>query len=129
MLQTWVQKKKLKKVVDLWVKGLSFDWNLLYPDIKPQRISLPTYPFARERYWIPETTKTTTTTSSVTATLEIKQEFAINPNNTTRENIQEYLVQFLSQELNIPQDQIDLSENVQKYGVDSIIYMKLMPRF
>ena len=129
LLQTWVQKKKLKKVADLWVKGLSFDWNLLYPDIKPQRISLPTYPFARERYWIPETTKTTTTTSSVTATLEIKQEFAINPNNTTRENIQEYLVQFLSQELNIPQDQIDLSENVQKYGVDSIIYMKLMRDF
>jgi polyketide synthase PksN len=41
--------------LDLWVRGLNFDWNTLYGDVKPQRISLPTYPFARERYWIPET--------------------------------------------------------------------------
>ena len=33
--------------------GLSFDWNQLYGDSKPRRISLPTYPFARERYWVP----------------------------------------------------------------------------
>ena len=34
------------------MKGLSFDWNKLYGEAKPRRISLPTYPFARERYWI-----------------------------------------------------------------------------
>jgi polyketide synthase PksN len=53
LLQTWIQKRKLKEIAELWVKGLSFDWNQLYGDIKPRRISLPTYPFARERYWIP----------------------------------------------------------------------------
>jgi polyketide synthase PksN len=35
------------------VKGLVFDWNRLYGKRKPKRISLPTYPFAREHYWIP----------------------------------------------------------------------------
>lgn len=54
LLQTWIQKRKLKKVAELWVKGLNIDWNQLYGDAKPRRISLPTYPFARERYWIPE---------------------------------------------------------------------------
>ncbi|MBB6249462.1 SDR family NAD(P)-dependent oxidoreductase, partial [Rhodanobacter sp. A1T4] len=35
-----------------WVKGLAFDWQRLYGAHRPRRISLPTYPFARERYWI-----------------------------------------------------------------------------
>ncbi|WP_230646926.1 SDR family NAD(P)-dependent oxidoreductase, partial [Bradyrhizobium sp. Leaf401] len=34
----------------------AFDWTRLYEaDARPRRISLPTYPFAKERYWISET--------------------------------------------------------------------------
>ena len=46
--------KKYTKLLDLWVKGLVLDWNKIYGERKPRRISLPTYPFARERYWVPE---------------------------------------------------------------------------
>jgi acyl transferase domain-containing protein len=49
----WIERKKYEKLVDLWVKGLVVDWNRLYGERSPRRISLPTYPFARERYWIP----------------------------------------------------------------------------
>jgi acyl transferase domain-containing protein len=35
-----------------WATGFNPDWNKLYSGRTPQRISLPTYPFARERYWI-----------------------------------------------------------------------------
>ncbi len=49
----WIQRRKYAKLLDFWVKGLIFDWNKLYGDIKPRRISLPTYPFAGERYWVP----------------------------------------------------------------------------
>ncbi|MES2741333.1 MAG: SDR family NAD(P)-dependent oxidoreductase, partial [Pseudomonadota bacterium] len=52
-LAAWLAKGKFGKVLDLWVKGLVFDWNALYGDIKPKRVSLPTYPFAKERYWLP----------------------------------------------------------------------------
>ena len=48
----WIQRGKFSKVLDLWVKGLAFDWNKLYGDSKPRRISLPTYPFTKERYWV-----------------------------------------------------------------------------
>ncbi|MCP4272338.1 MAG: type I polyketide synthase, partial [Gammaproteobacteria bacterium] len=51
-IASWIAKKKYSKLLKLWVKGLVFDWNRLYGDIKPKRINLPTYPFARERYWI-----------------------------------------------------------------------------
>jgi acyl transferase domain-containing protein len=47
-----IKKEKLSKLLELWVKGLELDWNKLYGKVKPQRISLPAYPFARERYWI-----------------------------------------------------------------------------
>ena len=51
-IEAWVAKGKHGKLLELWVKGLSFDWQRLYGEAKPRRISLPTYPFARERYWI-----------------------------------------------------------------------------
>ncbi|MCC5466707.1 SDR family NAD(P)-dependent oxidoreductase [Pelosinus baikalensis] len=53
-INKWIQRRKYAKFLDLWVKGLNFDWSKLYGDTKPQRISLPTYPFAKERYWVPE---------------------------------------------------------------------------
>ena len=51
-IDKWIARKKFSKLLDLWVKGLNFDWNKLYADAKPRRISLPGYPFAKERCWI-----------------------------------------------------------------------------
>ena len=53
-VDSWIKKGKYGKLLDLWVKGLEFDWDRLYGGEKPKRVSLPTYPFARERYWIEE---------------------------------------------------------------------------
>ncbi|WP_266160111.1 SDR family NAD(P)-dependent oxidoreductase, partial [Dyella silvatica] len=53
IVEAWIAKGKFGKLLDLWVKGLAFDWSRLYGAERPRRISLPTYPFARERYWIP----------------------------------------------------------------------------
>ncbi|MCP4274494.1 MAG: polyketide synthase, partial [Gammaproteobacteria bacterium] len=53
-IESWINKGKYSNILDLWVKGLVFDWNKFYGESKPKRISLPTYPFARERYWISE---------------------------------------------------------------------------
>lgn len=50
----WIQKGKIDELLTLWVDGLDFDWNHLYHDHKPQRISLPTYPFAKKRFWVPK---------------------------------------------------------------------------
>ena len=53
-VDVWVAKGKFGKLLDLWVKGLVLDWSTLYGEVKPRRMSLPTYPFAREQYWIPQ---------------------------------------------------------------------------
>lgn len=52
-----MSKGKYTKLLDLWVKGLSFDWGMLYGTQTPVRISLPAYPFAKERYWAPGAAK------------------------------------------------------------------------
>ena len=51
-IDRWIANKKLSKLLELWAKGLDLDWNKLYGEVKPRRVSLPTYPFAKERYWV-----------------------------------------------------------------------------
>ncbi|HEX9924567.1 MAG TPA: SDR family NAD(P)-dependent oxidoreductase, partial [Anaerolineae bacterium] len=48
-----IKNGKLAKLAQLWVAGVDIEWDLLYPNHKPRRISLPTYPFEKKRYWIP----------------------------------------------------------------------------
>jgi acyl transferase domain-containing protein len=48
----WVAKRQLSKLAELWARGLDPDWNQLYGKARPRRISVPTYPFAKESYWI-----------------------------------------------------------------------------
>ncbi|TCN57665.1 SDR family NAD(P)-dependent oxidoreductase [Flavobacterium circumlabens] len=36
-----------------WVNKQPINWLLLYRETKPHKISLPTYPFTKERYWFP----------------------------------------------------------------------------
>ena len=52
-VNVWLEKGEYNKLLELWVKGINFDWHALYKgDLKPKRISAPTYPFAKERYWL-----------------------------------------------------------------------------
>src|SRR5262245_64842453 len=44
-----------QSLIDLasrWAAGEDVDWESLYTGTTPSRIGLPTYPFARERYWV-----------------------------------------------------------------------------
>jgi acyl transferase domain-containing protein/acyl carrier protein len=54
LIKKWIARRKLSELLHWWVRGLNFDWHKLYGDVKPRRVSLPTYPFAKERYWISE---------------------------------------------------------------------------
>lgn len=52
LIGSWVTEKKYGKLLDVWVHGYTIDWNRLYQSATPNRISLPTYPFAKEQYWL-----------------------------------------------------------------------------
>jgi acyl transferase domain-containing protein/acyl carrier protein len=51
-IAAWVEKKKFAKVLQLWANGLDLPWRSYYANSLPRRISLPTYPFARKRFWL-----------------------------------------------------------------------------
>ncbi len=36
----------------LWSRGVALDWNVYYANEPHRRVSLPTYPFDRKRYWV-----------------------------------------------------------------------------
>lgn len=50
-IQSAIANKEHKALAQLWGQGNDLDWSLLYTDHKPQKISLPGYPFAREIHW------------------------------------------------------------------------------
>jgi acyl transferase domain-containing protein len=55
------QQSELKFVLgsagQLWLAGVNIDWARMYEHEQRRRISLPTYPFERQRYWVePKTT-------------------------------------------------------------------------
>ena len=44
-----------EKLAELWLSGVDLPWQMLYQrsnSLKPRRIGLPLYPFARDRYWV-----------------------------------------------------------------------------
>lgn len=44
----------LKTLGNLWLSGVSIDWQRYYQNEQRYRIPLPTYPFERKRYWLAE---------------------------------------------------------------------------
>ena len=54
LVGTWLEQGAYAEVLDWWVSGIDVDWRPLYPAGTVRTVSLPTYPFARERYWIAE---------------------------------------------------------------------------
>ena len=53
-IQMLVSRGKWDKLADLWTRGVSLPWESIHRENEVWRISLPTYPFDRERYWLPE---------------------------------------------------------------------------
>jgi acyl transferase domain-containing protein len=139
LLYIWLQKKQLKKLAQVWVRGVNIDWMLLYSTgsgqargkgaiplstptapVLPYRISLPTYPFAREGYWIPAhhsrgAKKSSTPTSSVNIA---------EPDKLLAFTIS-YLVNILSTDLKISPEKLDPQVGFDEYGLDSIIVQRL----
>ena len=53
-VEIWFRTRQFRKLLNVWTQGFTVDWKRLYGTSLPRRISLPTYPFVRERYWLPD---------------------------------------------------------------------------
>ena len=108
LIDLWFEKRKLSKLLEIWINGWNLDWNRLYRSNAPTRISLPSYPFAREKFW----------------TSELPREEIIKPKSTIylfKERWEEQAIQGLK---NVkPRDFAIFGENVLKGSLDAIFYI------
>ena len=113
-LQALAKERNLENIAECWVKGYQIPWELLHDGDHVRMVSLPGYPFARERYWV---------SSGTQQSEAVKQHSQYMSGET---HIQKIIVQFLARELDISEDRINFKRNFLDYGMDSILGRKLM---
>lgn len=52
LTERWLQRGDLGRLARLWVQGVDIDWTTLPRGTAPCIVSLPTYPFRRDRFWL-----------------------------------------------------------------------------
>ncbi|WP_186060051.1 SDR family NAD(P)-dependent oxidoreductase [Burkholderia gladioli] len=67
LVSHWIEKGRLDKLAEHWCGGGPVDWSRLHRAARPQRLRLPTYPFARVRHWLPEAEPAAATAARDTA--------------------------------------------------------------
>jgi len=141
-LNMLIEKQELTKLAQLWILGVDIDWQLLYPKPpKPQRIALPTYPFARQRYWIPEketslnrdheqiTQRIQSLPDAPTLNhLEAKStRQSIIKNHSLEAEIDD-LKQLFSEALKLDIIHLDEHSMLEEFGVDSLVLMDVVQK-
>ncbi|MBV9495270.1 MAG: methyltransferase, partial [Acidobacteria bacterium] len=53
LVKTAIERKELATIAAQWVAGARIDWPALHGSVLPRRVSAPTYPFAKDRCWLP----------------------------------------------------------------------------
>ncbi|NEZ64969.1 SDR family NAD(P)-dependent oxidoreductase [Leptolyngbyaceae cyanobacterium CCMR0082] len=66
----------LQSLGKLYVKGARINWSGVYQGYDPQKVTLPTYPFQRQRYWVEVTKQRTLPGQAMHPLLGIKTEVA-----------------------------------------------------
>ncbi|MCP5007090.1 MAG: hypothetical protein GY941_24570, partial [Planctomycetes bacterium] len=105
-IEKWIQRRKFSNILHLWVNGLVFDWNKLYGENKPKRISLPTYPFARERYWISESENVVLNDQSSIFNLQSQRVHPLLHENTSDLSEQRFTSTFTGKEFFLKDHQV-----------------------
>ncbi|HYI08885.1 MAG TPA: SDR family NAD(P)-dependent oxidoreductase, partial [Thermoanaerobaculia bacterium] len=120
-IERWIANKKLPKLLELWVKGLEVDWNKLYGDAKTRRMSLPVYPFARERYWID-------TAAAVPAPVKGAATAVLHPllhSNTSDLSEQRYSTTFTGEEFFLADHQVKVGDGSVHKVLPGVAYLEM----
>jgi polyketide synthase PksM len=148
LLHLLLAENNLEKLAMYWAKGGKIPWAALHADGPFRLLALPTYPFARERYWVqasatqqPAAEQRSQADDALPARgAEVHGAtsrdpagiasghggFSVQQEQSVSENMHRYLIWFLRQEAGVAPGQIDPGKRLQSYGLDSITSAKLM---
>ncbi len=115
-----ISKKEYPLLAQLWVKGVALDWEFIYGNTTPNRIELPTYPFAKQYYWVSRTEERVTFNETISKEEEAPLEL-MEIEETIGEKVKTFLMSVLKKVLKLEERDIDFTIDIGDYGIDSIM--------
>ncbi|MFO5493094.1 MAG: amino acid adenylation domain-containing protein, partial [Cuspidothrix sp.] len=111
----------MQAIAAMWVQGGAISLPE-YPHAR--RVPLPVYPFEKQRYWLDQEPQP----SPDLAVMTKKElgDFAIDPEQSSGDNLRRYLRGVFVQLLDLTPERIDEDRHLQDYGIDSLTGMRVM---
>ncbi|MFC9712568.1 amino acid adenylation domain-containing protein [Paenibacillus sp. NPDC056933] len=121
----------LEVVAELFIQGYKLDYEVLFSNDHYSRVSMPTYPFAKESYWVSDAKASPSGYVSNTVVRFDPSSAGIEhaepgSSGIPSEGTDERLLKLVSSILRITVDRIDDKQDLFSYGLDSISGMSLM---
>ena len=111
-----VRTNRVGDLLAAWVEGVDMPWRQWHSAAR-RRMSLPTYPFAKERYWIETGSEPVLHRTSVPSlTVDAARPASAEAFDRIRE--------LLASLLQVPIDALDGTRSLDAYGIDSILLME-----
>lgn len=128
----WLADQNYTELLRVWVKGQQVDWNQIYTsntnradsvlNSKPKRISLPTYPFERERYWFDTKNSEQASTTATAAVLH-----PLLHTNTSVLSQQSYSSSFSGKEFFLKEQQVSFENTENSLETSNRTVGKVLP--
>nr|CCC21123.1 type-I polyketide synthases [Streptomyces himastatinicus ATCC 53653] len=127
LVQRWARAGKAAKLAALWVEGVEPDWHALHAPAVPRRIALPTYPFAKDRYWVGDLDPVGNTgrvTPSTVRTAVAEQ--PTEPAEPLEAQVARVVRDKLAKALAMRESEVEGGHAFADYGLDSILGVRLV---
>ncbi|MGA1825408.1 MAG: alpha/beta fold hydrolase [bacterium] len=121
----------MRTLAKQWVSGGKVNWQSLYHPYSPKRIALPTYPFARERYWIDiENIRSDDTISFNTEPKDKNTNKVLSPeySDDSKKLITHTIKKIVSDVLRVNITHLNEDALIDEFGVDSILLMEIITK-
>ncbi|MFS0762819.1 amino acid adenylation domain-containing protein [Peribacillus phoenicis] len=129
LLNIWLKKGSLEKVAQIWVKGVSLNWDIYCYGEEGTTISLPGYPFLKESHWITSDNHAikspgTDLSESIESIEEIREVEEVE--EVADVTVKDMVMDAVCNLLQITKDKLDVHKPLMQYGFNSIYAMKLI---
>lgn len=130
--QDWQQI--LESAASLYTHGISLDWIAFEKDYVREKVSLPTYPWTRQRYWItgeqaiPEPTRVSNEVKPAAEEPTFLQELQRIPPDEVEEAVEDFVRSHVARILRLDPSQVENDHRLMDIGVDSLMAVELRNR-